>query len=397
MFNRMRVLALASLVFLAACGEKSAPSSVPQNLTATAGDGQVVLHFTQDSNLTYWAFSAQGTGISRDNYLSFPEARVTWPVVDGSIITGLTNGKEYSFFINGSEGNGPAGPESITVSATPRLAGSNWTANTPIGSGFDAGGLAYGLTKYMTVTYDGNAWVSADAKTWTTTTSAPGVGPLNSVAFNGTSLLFVAVGDNGAITTSADAATWTTRTSNSTAKLNGVSAVGGSYVAVGDGGVILGTSDYTNWVVRTSGVTANLHKVEYIAGTFVAVGDNGTIVSSPDGFTWTVKTSGTTANLYDITYGNSTYVAVGENGTLLTSTDQTTWTLQPAQTANTLYGVTYGSQFVAVGANGFVMYGTDGVTWSLANSAVTGDLYKVIYALGVYITVGKGGVNEYSS
>ncbi len=396
MFNCTRALALASLVFLAACGEKSGPADAPQNLTATAGDGQVVLHFAQRSGLTYWVFSAQGTGINRDNYLSFPEARVSTPINDGTAITGLTNGKIYSFFINATNGGSPAGPESITVAAKPRFAGVNWTANAPIGGGADAGGIAYGLTKYMTVARDGYAYTSTDARTWVAT-SKPGVGALNSVAFSGTSSLFIAVGDNGAIATSSDANAWTARTSNTPAKLNDVSSVGNSYVAVGDGGVIVGTSDYTNWVVRTSGISANLHKIKYIGGRFVVVGDNGTLVTSPDGFTWTRLNTGTSANLYDITYGNGVFLAVGANGAVLTSPDLATWTAQPALTANTLYGVTYGSQFIVVGQAGFVMYGTDGNTWSFANSAVSGDLYSVIYSLGVYLTVGKGGVNQYSS
>jgi len=396
---------LASVMLLAACSGESAPSGAPQNFSVTAGDGQVVVHFTQEAGKTYWVFLAQGdSGINRSTYVSAPGARVVWPVNDGGIVSGLTNGQVYSFFMNASNGNGPAGPETGTLVATPRLAGSTWTANTPIGTtGADTKGIAFGLSDFMTVSRDGNAYISTDGKTWTATTSSPSIGPLNSVAFNGTSSIFVAVGDNGVISSSSDAATWTTRTSNTTAKLNGVSAVGGSYVAVGDGGTIIGTSDYTNWVVRTSGVTANLHNVKYVGGSFVAVGDNGTIVSSPDGFTWTVQTSGTTANLYDVAYGTDSatstalYMAVGANGTILTSTDLTTWTAEAPVTSNTLYGVVYGSQFMIVGSGGLVMYATDGSTWTAPTSAVTGDLLSVIYALGEYLTVGVGGVNQFSS
>lgn len=398
MFNCMRALVLASVVLLAACGEKSGPAEPPQNFSVTPGDGQVVAHFTQQPGLTYWLFLAQGSsGINRGNYLSAPGARVVWPVSDGGIISGLENGQTYSFFMNASDGNGPAGPETPTVTATPRLAGSTWTANLPIGSGADTNGIAYGLNEFLAVSRDGNTYFSTDGKNWAATTSSPGLGPLNGVGFNSSSSMFLVVGDNGVIASSTDAATWTARTSNTTARLNDAASTGGSYVAVGDGGTILGTSDYTSWVARSSGVTANLHRVQYLAATaYVAVGDGGSIVTSPDGFTWTVRNSGTTADLYDVTYGNGVYMAVGANGTILTSTDLGTWTAQAPVTGNKLYGVTYGSQFMIVGQGGLVLYGTDGVNWTAPTSAVAADLYRVIYSLGEYLAIGAGGINQYA-
>ncbi|MCL2658268.1 MAG: hypothetical protein FWD62_12815 [Betaproteobacteria bacterium] len=397
MFKHLRILALAALVLLTGCGEKSAPSEAPANFSVTPGDSQVVLHFTQEPGMTYWLFYAPATGINRDNYLSYTGAQLIRDVYDGGAIAGLANGQIYSFFMNASNGSGPAGPTTATISVTPRPAGGSWVANPIIGNGANANAVTFGLSHFVTVTTGGGIYYSDDGQNWTASDNAGTSANLNGVTLGSNATVMVAVGDAGTLLSSTDALTWTPHASGTSANLNSVAAFGGTYIAVGEGGTILYSTDGTTWSARTSPVMENLRKVVYVRDDFVAVGDNGTVLTSPDGNAWTKQNSGTGATLYDVAYGNNTFVGVGAAGTLMTSPDLVTWTPLALDPSITLYAATFGSQFIAVGQNGTTLVSPDGVSWNFVASATSADLYAIVFGSGTYLAVGQNGASQYSN
>ena len=226
----MRVAALALAGLLSACGGSGdGPASAPTNVSVVAHDTYVTVSFDQQPGYTYWIFSAAADSITRDNYLQFPSARLTWPATSPQVISGLTNGTTYSFIINATKGGSQAGPASASISAVPRIAGVNWTAGTAI-SGVNVRGLAYGYANY------------------------------------------IAVGNGGAIYKTADkGTTWTATTSNVTDDLYGAVTGSSLVMAVGAGGKVLTTTDATTWTVQTNAATtATLYGVTYGSAKYVA-------------------------------------------------------------------------------------------------------------------------------
>ena len=383
-----RLFALALVALLAACGSGSAPDEVPTGVTAVPGDGYVTVSWESKPGYTYWVFSAAADSITRDNYLNYPSARITKDAVSPQIIAALANGTRYSFIVNATEDGSPAGPASASISAMPRLAGSQWTPGASIGS-FDLRGLTYWSAKYVAVGTGGAIYTSGDGLTWTAATASATTTALNAAAVS--SAMAIAVGDSGTIVTSTDAATWTARTSGVTANLNAVVS-SGLYVAVGDNGTIITSADAATWTARTSGTTQRLNGVAYQGGKYMVVGNGGTLLTSTDAITWTAVNVGTTADLYDLAYGNATHVIVGAQGSVLSSADAATWTVQPAITTQTLRSVLYSSQFVAVGNAGVNLYGTDGASWSLGSTGTTATLYAVTRGGDYnYVAVGAAG------
>jgi len=122
--------------------------------------------------------------------------------------------------------------------------------------------------------------------------------------------------------------------------------------------------------------------------------------------TWTWRNPLPTGNqLSGITYGNSLFVAVGEDSAILTSPDGTNWGQQIAPPNNSLSGVAAGPrQFVAVGVDAItfstnvILNSPDGTNWSAITESVgAGGLLAVAYGSGVYLAVGNGGSNWFSS
>jgi len=192
--------------------------------------------------------------------------------------------------------------------ATPQLAGGNWSAGEPMGTGnlngaaSGAGGAA--LNTYLTmVVGDGGTIYSRNVLGTTTTPTNPSApARLNAVAFGTAG--WVAVGDGGASVGSVDGETWTAKPTSVTANLYGISPSPlGGYIATGAAGTILLGSTAATWSPATSpGTTNDLRAALYGNARYVAVGAAGTVVTGTDGLTWTVSPSGTTADLRGLAY-----------------------------------------------------------------------------------------------
>ncbi len=432
--SQFRVFALSALLSISACGGGDTPSGSPANIAVTAGDGRAFVRWTQETELTYWIFRARAAAITRQDYNTFPEARIDSPVNTPHAVTGLTNDETYSFVMNATKNAGPAGPASISQSAKPRLAGDSWTTLTSIPAAADLHDVVHGTINTVDNFYAvGNAATilkgtevldssddTKNAVTWTTQTPPTGFTQnLNGIVFNSTGPRIVAVGDAGSVVTSTDGVTWSASavSTTETPKLNSIALGGSTYVAVGDGGAIYSSGDGASWTVRTAAGATTLNAVAYVSGQFVTVGAGGFIATSPDGATWTPQSSTTTQSLRAVAFGASkfvsagvittadgAYVIVGDAGTILTSSDSITWeesvppSLPPTVTQN-LYDVYFGSRFIAVGAGGVVVTSTADSTTTLqwqATTSGTNDLFATVFALGANVAVGAAGTNNYS-
>jgi hypothetical protein len=96
--------------------------AAPTNLSATAGDGQVTLHWSPSVGATsYNIYRAHPAGVEDGARI-----RSNWTATSFTD-TGLTNGTPYSYFVKADNGAGE-GPRSSTVSATPHGSGAQETA-----------------------------------------------------------------------------------------------------------------------------------------------------------------------------------------------------------------------------------------------------------------------------
>ena len=396
------VVAILASLLVAGCGSSGSSASPPTNVVAVPGDGIITLTWTMDSNVEYWLFYANSASISTTNWTSIPGSISIMGATSPYVATGLVNGAIYSFAMNGRTNGGPGGPSSLSVSATPRLAGTAsaslpvpWVAGTALGAN-DLRGLAYGAV-FAGVGASGAAYYSADGTTWTASNSGVAIN-LNAAIYRGA---YLAAGDGGTMLYSADAITWSPQKTGTTNNLYALSTNSGLFVAVGAKGTIVYSADGVTWTAAANSATTNdLYAVSaYGNSLWIAVGANGTMVSSVDGSTWTAVTSNTALDLKGIAYGTSTataaviFVAVGANGTLITSPDAATWTAQPAIGPNTLSAVTRGTQFIAVGAKGSIFTSTDGTTWASQPSTTNSNLNAIVHAPYSYSVLGAAGVN----
>lgn len=369
--------------------------SPPADVKVVAGDSGATVSWTMESGVEYWVFSAAASSIDSSNWSTLPQAKVIRNATSPQIISTLTNGTTYSFTVNGRTSGGPGGPGSPSISIVPRLAGSSWTAGTPLASS-NLKGLAYvfltspGL--FVTVGAGGTAFASSDAINWTVVTTGV-TADLNGVTYGGGK--FAAVGSGGVIINSVDATTWATVTSPTQNDLYAIALGSNGLVAVGANGTILRSNDGgNNWGTSGSGTTNHLYGVSFVNSQYVAVGANGTLLTSPDGDSWTAHTTPATQDLKGVTYSVGVlYVAVGAAGTMITSPDLVTWTAITPVTTNSLNSITLGSMYTAVGDNGTILTSPDGVNWQVVPSGTTNNLNAVLFALVGYSAVGVGGVN----
>lgn len=409
--------ALMTALLLLACGNGE-PAPAPSGLAVSAGESSVTVSWDMTDGVEYWLFFgpssvAPSSTTSMQGWFGLPGGSVVLKATSPYVLPGLINGQSYSFSINGRTNGGPGGPGATPVTATPRIAGSSWSAGSAISGGIDLRSLTYGATTATTTTSSvanfiaagpaGAIYASLDGVTWNAINYATSSN-LNGAAYFGT---FKLVGDAGLVLTSSDAASWTARTSGTTQNLY---AIASNYanlnVAVGANGTIITSPDGVTWTAATSSATSrDLYAVAYTSyngGTWIAVGAGGTMVESADGLTWHGVTSGSTADLRGIAYSTSTstdgvvsysFVAVGASGTVLSSTGASTWTTQTLSGASALNAVVFGTQFVAVGAGGKIFVSTDGQNWTLTPAATGQDLYAVAHGALTYSAVGAAGTN----
>ncbi len=385
----------------------SAPA--PTDVRVIAGDGSVTVTWTAAPKTEYWVFAAPGQNVTPENWLniggfSFPKA--TSPLV----IHNLTNGKPYSFTINARIDGGPGGPGSPSITATPRLAGGNWTLLPALGNttlnGVAAQSDANGNTRFVAVgnagtIYTSNYFNAHTPLSWTAVTpTLPTPTPdFSTVVYGG---VFLAAGSNGTVLRSTDAQTWTLQTTGTTRNILAITTNGaGGYVAVGQGGLILTSLDGINWNTQTSGTTQNLYAATYGDGLWIVVGQGGLLLTSTNGVTWTPAPALTHRDLNGIAYGlitdattgstSGAFIAVGAAGTQLISTDQgASWRLGNIGN-NNLKAILFGRQFIAAGNNGSLYTSTDGTQWTLQSSGTSNDLNALSAGISGLAAVGAAG------
>lgn len=404
------LLATLALALLAAgCGGKGSPADYPKDFKVVAGDGAVVITWTEEPDVEYWIFWGRGSEITTVNWATQAGSAIV-AAKSPRVITGLTNGQTYSFTINGRKDGGPGGEGAPTQVVVPQFAGGNWSLGEPLGTGRlngVAGGLAgdISLPRYITMVVGDGGTIYSRPTFGDTTTPANPAAParLSGVAYGTAG--WVAVGDNGTSVAALDGVTWEVKPTGVTANLNGIftSPLGG-YVATGANGTILLGSVSAVWTVATAtGTTNDLYAATLGNNRYVVAGAAGTILTSTDASTWTVTPSGTTSDLRGLAYAGITtttdgvstlnhhFVAVGKGGTVLHSSDGLAWTTVAPFTAGDLNAVVYGGQFVAVGAAGGIFTSPDGLAWTARNSGTTADLTAVTRTQTGYTAVGTAG------
>lgn len=403
------IATLALAILAAGCGDKGSSADYPKDFKVVAGDGAVVITWTEEPDVEYWVFWGRGSEITTVNWAT-QGGTVIVGAKSPRVITGLSNGQTYSFTINGRKDGGPGGEGAPTQVAVPQFAGANWSLGDPLGTGRlngVAGGLGGSIEKpsYITMAVgDGGTIYSRPTFGETTTPTNPAApARLNGVAYGTAG--WVAVGDNGTSVAALDGVTWEAKPAGVTANLLGIvtSPLGG-YIATGANGTILLGSTAAVWTAATStGTTSDLRSATLGNNHYVAAGAAGTIVTSTDGLTWTVTPSGTTSDLRGLAYAGITtiadgvatvnhhFVAVGKAGTVLHSSDGLAWTTIAPFTAGDLNAVVYGGQFVAVGAAGGIFTSPDGLAWTARNSGTTADLTAITRTQTGYSAVGTAG------
>lgn len=423
---RLLVLLIAALLAFSGCHRKTdPPGEAPTGVTATEGDGLVVISWDMLPDLTYWIFLEAGSSVA----VGQPEAFAIRNAISPRPVVGLANGTQYAFVMNATHKDSAAGPNSLPVVATPRLAGDAWTSGTPLplGAPQNLKGIAFNGSRFVVV---GDAatilagdfiYTNTDPQAQGVTSWMPPTSPPSPFSANLSAVTFstgyVALGADGSITSSADGLTWTVNTAvlpASGTNMNGI-AFGfvlniPTYVVVGDSGQIFTSNDLTQpWTARSSGIPTNLTGVALVNGYFIASGAGGTLLTSQDGIQWGFPLStNTTATLHGVAFGPSSvsstgvlYVSVGDAGTIITTPDIATgWTpVTPPPVAQNLQSVTVGgasgSRFVAVGQGGAVVFSDDGLSWHNALSPPPGspNMAKLVFAPGMYFAVGDAGAN----
>ncbi|MEY4448429.1 MAG: Ycf48-like protein [Pseudomonadota bacterium] len=414
---RSSLLAMASALILVACGGGGGSSSAPPppagGITLTNGDGQVTLSWQSTPGVDYWIFAAPNNpNLNLSNWLATTGSTYRLNVTSPFVVTGLSNGTPYSFFITGrvnGEGGGEATP---TVTATPRLAGAEWLSGASLNTGTKTG-MTYGSYadtatntvqyRYVAVGNGGRMLRASKIDTWTPIT------PLISSNLNAATFgfaKFIAVGDAGKIIYSTDTQTWTQATSNSAQNFNAVVANGSLAVAVGNNGTIMTSKDAITWTAATTvPSSAHLYGLTYtVSGSWMAVGAGGTLLTSTDGTTWTAQATGTTADLKAVgalasTVNSTTtytYVVAGQNGTILKSNDLLAWTAQNSNTMANFNDMSSLGQFLLVGSGGTVLTSLDGATWTRQTTNVSSELTSILKAENQYLTVNANGEILYS-
>jgi hypothetical protein len=407
---RVSLLALASAMILLACGgsSSSAPPPPEGGLTVVAGDSQITLSWKETPGVEYWVFSAPNQpALSLSNWLASSGSSYSLNVKSPFVVSGLTNGTPYAFFITGRTNQGAGGDASPTVIATPRLAGAEWATGANVNTGNQTG-LSFGSYieaatntiqyAYLAVGNGGRMFKASTIDKWTAITPALSTN-LNSATF--AFAKFMAAGDAGQIIYSSDTLTWTQATSGTAQNLNAIETNGTLAVAVGNNGTIITSKDGIAWTAATTvPTTAHLYGVTAtVSGTWIAVGANGNILTSSDGAIWTAQTSNSSADLKAAGALASivdnatayTYVVIGANGTVLSSSDAITWTSRSAGTLVNLNHLSSGNQFVAVGANGTILTSIDGIAWTPQASKTSTELRTILRAESQLIVVDSLG------
>lgn len=382
--------------------ELGSAANPPTNVRLAPGDGSITVSWTAAPNVEYWIFTAPADNISTDNWARLVGARAVINATSPYVVSGLLNDVRYSFTVNARTDGGPGGPGSPSMSAMPRLAGSEWSLGKALSN--DMRGVTFG-TVFVAVGARGALYSSPDFNSWTPVTWTPLTNPrsdlpdLNAIGFGYVN--YLAVGAGGTVLLSTDAITWTAQSGGTTSDLFAVATNGSNAflaVAVGASGTIITSPDGKTWTAANSGTTQDLYGLTYANGLFVAVGANGTVVTSADGVKWNLAVSNVARKLSSVTFGLDSgglgiFAAVGDAGTLITSLDGSTWTVQSPITGGNLTAIVYGRQYVAVGEKGMILTSANASTWTSQVSGTTNTLKAIARSTTNYSAVGSSGTN----
>ncbi len=401
---RQTLATLLVAVLVSACGGSGSSAPPPAGgITVTPGDGVATVTWNMVPGVKYWLFYAPSSTLTTTDWINVPFSRAILDVTSPYAVTGLTNGLNYSFTVNGRNGDGPGGPGSPTVTIVPRPAGGTWKAGTSLGSntmrGITSGTAADSVGYYFAVGDAGSSYRSTDGLTWTGLPAVNASTNMNAATFALSK--FIVVGATGSIRYGTDMSNWSAGTSNTTETLNAVTSNGVLAVAVGNNGTVRTSTDGVSWAAATTvPTTQNLHSIAYSgSGVWLAAGAGGTLLTSADATTWKLASSGTTADLNAVavqTVTSYTFVAAGNGGTILTSTDNgVTWVSQASGSSANLLAISPASnQVLITGTAGTVLTSTSGTTaWTTRNSGTTANLHAVIGGSGQYVAVGQNGTN----
>ena len=419
---RLFLTTLLMSLLVSACGGGDAGSAPPPtDLVITEGNGQVTLQWTPVAGVEYWVMYAptsQPIDIKSPPGVHYWLNNVTSPLV----IPGLTNGQAYSFAMDARVNGGKGGAQTPSITKTPRLGGSTWSAGLGLDSNQDFRGLAYGAATdgsldYITVGSGGaifkSTYVSTDSVlAWSASASGLSV-DFNAATYAFGKFIAVGAGTNNNVVSSADLLTWAPANPAVPSRLNAVATDGVTVVAVGDGGKIYNSANGLAWNdVSLSGVHDHLQGVAYLSsGSWVAVGNNGTLLLSSNGTSWartmvTLPPALRSATLRSVASVGTTWVVVGDAGSVMTSLDSgASWTDYSSSIVGfpNFYAVNGSSttytaltQFLIVGASGAVYSSPNGTAWTQQSVGFTDDLYGLLGSATQYFAVGAAGTSRTS-
>jgi hypothetical protein len=430
---RLRHLAAALLALSAlnGCGSNGESANPPSGgLQANAGDGSVVVTWTDDLSVDYWLFVSTDPTLTTQNFSTLTDVRIIRGARSPYVLCGYPDGRTLYLAMNGRTGGGPGGPGTPTINATLRVAGNTWTPGTPLATDFNSVGyspitscLSTGRPTGIFVAVGPNGAIasSTDGVTFTARSAPAGfTSDLNAVASftqsinvpTNPGLKILAVGAGCATLVSTDGETWTTGFAfdPTLPTLRGIAINGSTFIAVGDNGMIRTSTDGITWDTHASPTAANLQGIGCNGNMCLAVGDNGALLRTLDnGQTWTIQPINGLPQLKRVVYGNfnnnlgttttalNTWVIVGDAGTVLYSTDLgLTWTANLVAGAANFTGVSYITRFVAVDSAGNSFASVDGVAWSAAVPTGIASPRGLTNNGFSYVTVGTGGATAAS-
>ena len=194
---------------------------------------------------------------------------------------------------------------------------------------------------------------------------------------------YVVVG-SGRIYSAVDPSVWRLATGDSKANFQVVRFLNGMFVALGDDGAISTSTDGLAWAARSSGVTTSLRDVTFANNKFVAVGLGGTIITSADTINWKKIETGNVTDLYGVTAGMGQFVIVGDN-LVWTSDNGDIWRLRSLSDRQLRTVQFVNNQFIAAGVNGRVTVSADARSWT--TPIWLGEAWKRTFTA---VTIGQG-------
>lgn len=459
----------AALILCSCLGNSGSPTAPPTGIRTYSGDSLVSITWDDDPVINYWVFHAQDPtlDIGNQDWTSLLGAGAVENTGSPVVLCGQVNNPSPTgyfpaifFSINARTGSAPGGNGSALVSAVPRPAGgpqAPWILGGAIPSSVN--GLAYGPVTscgysgrppsgiYVAVGPNGSIFYDQNTPnvagpltqsngnvgmTWIQANTPAGFSQqLNAVSGFATgvanpaapNIVFVAVGENGAILRSVDGKNWAQVANVPTGNnLNAVSTNGGGFIVVGDSATVLTSPDGLNWSLSgtsTQATNENLTAVHCAGSTCVAVGPNGTTLwSFRSGADWALVSYGTNT-WSSVAYGNndlnSNAIITDPNGVLtVASPSINTWVISDAQgnyayapvseiwesgstpIASSIVAIDYTTQFIAIDGAGNAYASENGAQWQpVGTTGVTNPIAVVSNGVG-FVALGSDGSNASS-